>query len=508
MSVMVLAKNLSGGWVYEPRLMRVRGVKFSTFYPGGICGGATFFVPHEARTVLEVRAGYEIRIYEGLVEAWRGVVMDLEEYRYFGQSGTLVSCVGHWGGLLGVRSWNKRWADDRIGEELWVWDETEGAEEKCTIDRYNRIRFTPKAVAWINNDQAAVRYTMPTGETIKRVTLNYDFQEAAQAWIFRLRDEVGGVNIWSLSVSGTGSRDDTLGTPRQALELQFQAGANQTPAADGTIYGQVSNVMVYSETGAIDLTAVAGDVRGKATALSANEHLIASNGYDLSPFISNYQEFLSSILERAAAFGDSSQNPWAVGVKTGFLASDDKPILFAEQQPSLTGTPSYEVSLRGAEVGVRRNVSEVFNWVVVQYRDSRGVTLVVTPDDDATLENTDSIAKYGERHAVLDVDFSSLAQAKNYAKRFLAKYKEPTYAITSPVRVTGTIRHAGGAGYTPASLVQAGKTVRITDFLPDLSGAGLVLLITSTAYDDATRTVELGFGHVDPLQVAVVQRKA
>jgi len=498
----MLTRDLNGAWVYEPRLLWVRGAKFSTMYPGGLFGAATFFVPHDGRTLLQLRAGYEVRMYEGLVECWRGVVTDLEEHR----QGTAVTCVGHWGGLLGVRSWNKRWADDRIGEEVWGVDPSVTAAVKVTYDRYNRLRITPKNVAFGLSEFAQLVYRMPTGQTVKRVTLNYDFQEAAQVWEMVLYNVTAGGVVWSLTASGTGSRDDTLATPTQSLYLRFISRAAQTPPADGTIYGQVSSVMVYSETGTIDLTAVAGDVSGHVTELSADEQLIAANGYGLAPFITDYQEFLSSILERAAAFGDSSQNPWAVGVRAGQLASDDKPVLFAEQQPSLTTAPFYEISLREAEVGVRRNMSDVFNWIVVQYRNSQGDTIVTTPDDDATLTDADSAAKFGRRDAVLDLDFSSLAQAKNYARRFLAKYKNPTYAITSPVRVRGRVKLVGG-GYVPASLVQAGKTVRITDFLEDLSGTGLVMLVTSTTYDDQNKTVEVGFGEVDPLQVAVVQRR-
>lgn len=499
-------KNLSGNYVLEPRLLWLQDVKLTTFYPGGLYGTATLFVPHAGRTPLNVRGGFELRLYECLELCWMGVITDLEEVRQSDRGGTMVSAVGHWGGVLGVRTLNKRWADHRITEDVWVFQETTSGADKVTLDRSNRIRFVPKAVAWGSGDYVACRYTMPTGQTIKRVVMDYQMQEAAQVWALRLRDVIAAANIWSVTSSGSGSQDVTLVTPRQYLELQFVSNAAQTPAADGSILGEIYNIMMYSETGTIDLTEIAKDVRAGVSELSSNEHLVATNGYDLAPFVTNYRERLTSILDRATAFGDGSQTPWAVGVRGAHLSSDDKPLLFAEAQPNLASvTPDYEVSLDGAQVSVRRNVGEVWNWVVVQYQDLRGFTQVATPDDDANLKDTDSIAKYGQREMVLDMNFSDLAEAKNMARRFLAKYKNPTYAITSPVRVTGYLRKTDG-GYVPAALVQAGKTVRVVDFLPDLSGVGLVLLITSTSYDHATRTVDIGFGVPDVLGLAVMRR--
>lgn len=499
--IWALMRTLGGTWTNAPHLRNVEQVKFGTFYPGGLYGVASFFVPHAGATPFVARGEtYEVRLFWGLVMVWQGLITDLEEVRG-AQIGTRVSAVGHWGGLLGKRTIQKPWADERLDQERWQWTTTASGAEKCTFDRQNRLRFTPKAEAWLNGELAQVAYFAPTGQTVKRVTFNYDFQEAAQAWELQVHD--GTSSLWSVTTSGTGSQDITLGTPTDILRLRWYARANQTPPSDGTIYGQITSVVVYTETGSINLTEIAKDVRALVTELSANEHLIASNTYSLVPFVTNNREYLHTLLDRAAGYGDSSQMPWAVGLRGAHLSGDDKPVLFAEAQPNLaTVTPDYQVSMYGAEFAARRNPGEVWNWIVVQYKDSRGFTQIVSPDDDGTLTDADSVAAYGRREIPLDIQHGGLTVAVNYARRFLAKWKQPNYAITSPVRVTGYIRKADG-GYLPAALVQAGKVLRVTDFLPDLSGAGLLLLITGTTYDDKSQTVDLAFGVPDALSLAL-----
>ncbi|HEY4692489.1 MAG TPA: hypothetical protein VIH16_03575, partial [Bellilinea sp.] len=66
--------------------------------------------------------------------------------------------------------------------------------------------------------------------------------------------------------------------------------------------------------------------------------------------------------------------------------------------------------------------------------------------------------------------------------------------------VIGYIRDRYGSE-VPACEIQAGKRIKIENWLNDLSGTGLTFLISATDYNDTTETCTLGIGQVDELDV-------
>src|SRR3990172_12236375 len=170
------------------------------------------------------------------------------------------------------------------------------------------------------------------------------------------------------------------------IELRFYARADQTPTSDGTYFGEFSNITMYSETSAIDLTEIATDVIGKFTELNSTTIQIASNTNSLVPFIPSGHETLADILTFAAGFGDVSQNPWHVYLLDSEVAAspDGKRVLVREQRPALT---DHEYALRVDEpnlvapLSLDRDYSQIWNWVAVDYIDANGWTQYLTPDD-------------------------------------------------------------------------------------------------------------------------------
>ncbi len=51
----------------------------------------------------------------------------------------------------------------------------------------------------------------------------------------------------------------------------------------------------------------------------------------------------------------------------------------------------------------------------------------------------------------------------------------------------------------PANKVQAGKRIRIENYLDDLSGEGLTFVVSRTTYNDSTQTASLSIGIQDNL---------
>jgi hypothetical protein len=339
---------------------------------------------------------------------------------------------------------------------------------------------------------------------------------AEQGWEISLYNVTAASSEWTETTTATGTQDITFATPAASLQFRFAATAQQL-AALGTSYGKVTSVVVYGETGAINLTKVIKDCGGATGSrlngvLSTSEALIGSNTFDLAAggFVADdWTETLPQIVARAGRFGDSSYNQWAAGVKASDLAPDSKPIMYAEAYPVLTDW-DFEVSLADAEpgFGMSTDFDTIRNWIIVKYKDETGKEQFVTPDDDANLKDATSITAYGQRDYTLDASYTSLTNAKNVARRFLAANKDPQYHMSRPLVVRGFMQQKTGGGRSPVALVAAGKRVRVVDFLRDVNGVastGLTFLVTRAEYRDDDQAITLTAGTPDDLSVLIAQ---
>lgn len=478
-------------------LDKAEGLTFSTVYPGGLYENLSCFLPADTTRQWPVRLGYRIAARNGSAIVWEGYVTRIARVIDTERSGFRLEAAGAWSYYLMRRKWRKPWADTRIDNNTWVYDPARTAAEKCGVDRQNRIRFTPKAEAWAINTAAAVKYTAPTGETVKRFTANYTLAEGAQNWQIELADSAFTV-LWSTSASGSGAIDYTFVVPDQTIYLIFRSNANQTPTSDGTYYGQFTSVTVYTETGSINLTEISKDIRAHVTELSTDESRIDSNTLSLVPFVSE-DETIADALTRAAGYGDSDNDSWAAFVDNSSFTSDNKPVLTVEQQPALTST-DYRIKLGEVLVSnsieTEETLDDVRNWITVKYKGLESGYLFVTPDDDADLTDAASVAAYGELHETLSLDTTSLTLATEYGKRYLAKYKDPQRTVSNGISVNGVIR-TNHQGYKPVCEIRAGERVKIEDTSTAAGEAAPVYLITRTEYDDDTQTVRLSVGKPD-----------
>jgi hypothetical protein len=486
--------------IQDPRLELVlaQNVRFNTFYPGGIYGTGSLSIPRDVAEWWAIKGADRIVLRYGLEVAFEGWIDNIMSAVAVSGQSVRLTITGGWGTKMMRRLWHKPWADSRIDEATWPLM-TISAVDKMTLDRRERIMIVPKNVAWTNGQYVRIRYTPPTGELVKRVTYDYDLQEGAQAWELGLASSAFGV-LANVTASGTGSVNHTLATPDTFIYLYFIARANQTPASDGSIYAKFTNLVVYTETGAIDLTEIAKDVRAKITDLNATEIYIGSNTYSLVPFYTQRPESAADILTRAAGYGDSSQNPWACYLDHSEKAPapDGKPVLVVEAKPTLSDY-DYWCRVEEIEDGVSfdQYFDDIWNWIIVEYEDKSTRTRKwITPDDDANLANQASIDEYGQRDYPLRVDTTDSTTATNAGRRFLAEHKDPKYRASGPVRLKHQV-HTKANTVISAALARAGKRLRIVNFLNDLSiqaGSGLTMLITNTDYDGDSDIVGLSGG--------------
>lgn len=502
-------------------LVKASGIGFGTQYPAGKYTAASFYVPRDITSGWELALGQRVIFRNRLTVVYEGEIDHFEHILGEFTQGTVVHCVGKWAAIMLRRTWIKIWSDNRLDPEIWRASNSLDLED-WQIDRTSRIHMTPNAGAFVANDYIAVRYAMPVGETVKRIVCHEDFSEkAGQDWkmsIYRSTDasawtEMTGASgetyadgtTTVLSATGNDDIDVTLATPSRYIELRMTSNGDNTVAARDHNHAQWTNLVVYSETSAINIKEVATDIVGTFTVLNADVSHLTANTQDLTPFFSG-GDAIGDILLYAASFGDSSNNRWAVGLLDSEQAGtpDGKPVLFAEAFPALT---DYDLSLRRDEQNIVgectlvQDGGQIVNYVIVEYQDLDGFTVRITPTDEATLTNAASVAAYGQREKVLSLGYSTDAVALENGERYLAAYKDPQWVVTSPVTVVNTIRRKNG-GDLPVSQIYAGQRVRFEDFISDQAGGGtgLTLLVTQTDYDDTSKTTTLSFGRpMDPL---------
>ncbi len=492
--------------IADPRneLFWAEGLSFANAFPGGDMDAA-FTVKRPVVAWWALKGAQRIVFRQGDRMVYEGYVSALDRMLDEQGQAIRVPLIGGWSHILMNRRWHKLWADRRVSDNAWQFAASALSVDDITltageIDRNNRLKLLPKNVQFASNKFIGIKYSMPTGETVKRITFSYDFQEAGQAWKFLLYGVTGATTPWNVTASATSTADVTLATPSQVIWflLQNVAGGNQTPPDDGTVYGQVSDVVVYSETGAINPTEVTIDVIGHFTDLNASTAYVVSNTLDITPFISEW-DTAAGILLNACSFGDSSNNHWAPWLLNSENAPtpDGKPVLRIQSYPALTG---YDYAIRLNEdniagaVQITQDFDAIANWVIVQYTNDQGWPVWITPDDDATLKDTTSIAAYGQRDYLLQLGYSTATVATSNGVRLLKANKDPQWNA-SPIPIWDHIRRSG-RDPIPAARIYSAFRLKVEDFTSNLTGTDtdLTMLITGTRYDDETGVNTLTFG--------------
>ena len=487
-------------------LKRFHLKRFSTGYPGGLFLNAEIWIPRDFLSAWLITGGARLVLRNNAAVVWEGEISGIAERAEKERSGNMLQASGFWGTALGRRTWNKAWADDRIDDAAWPVQRGQTGSEKCDFDRDERLRLTPKGVAWANNDKAAFKYIATAGETIKRVTNSYDFDEGTGQWTLRLQDITNSATEWSVTATGSGTKDRTLTTPAKSIAIQLVSNAAQTPIENGSVYGEVSNVMVYTVTGSVTLDTIASSVVTKLSdTLNSDTQRLTANAQVLEPFYSDGDESIADLLIRAAGFGGTDGSSWAIYLAESDLAGTPNgyPVMVVEAYPVLTAY-DYVVSLQEANldmpIELMRGFDQIANWISVAYRDAQGHEQLLTPDDNALLTDAVSVATYGQRNLTVDAGRASATTALKFGKRYLKAKKDSQYRVQGPLKVRGYIRDSANNAM-PVSQVRAGQRVKLENVVSDVQGTGLTFIISQTEYTDAGELLSITTGLPDRLSV-------
>jgi len=499
------------------------GLEWETNWPKGY-GMASFRVARDIAKRWAVKNAYEMVVRSGPTRVvYQGRLNSLNRALRQGGEEIQVSALG-WYVVLVERKMRKRWIDAAPMSRT-TWPTTASPQDTFVVTK--REDFCKVGLQFFNSTRTAgekyrERYTMPDSTTARRVTFDYWIRtgEGGEIVTYNVDEDAAdgtATNAGPPYNDTSGSADVTISPNANVIEFRFQC--ITTDDYDDNDVLLINNVVVYgefesghshdgSETYHADeivedvLLKIGGD-------LSSDYDELTDPGYVLSPFITQGDDYESgdSIIQRAALFGDSSLNSYGACVWDDVGTSDGKPKLLFEQRPD---TDDWEYEMRLGELAEFQDDlsdDELYNYVIVRYLDENGRSTFLTPEDDGSLTDAASIASYGQRDYVLDIDHADATIAAYAGARFLAYHKDPLHKARFSLR--GRIRGKNGMWWD-ASTVRAGKRVKIVDYAAaGAVGAGTVFVIRHTAYDAETAMLALSPDlPEDSLEVFFAQREA
>lgn len=493
-------------------LEHAEGIQFTAHIPGGDYGDASFFVERDVADPILFEIGHRVVFLNDQTVVYEGFLCGLTRIVEADYQGIEFSFCGATDWYLMKYPLEKRWADSRVGEDVWIWIEAAAAALKCDIDRQSRLLFVPKNVAWASSDRAGVTSTQPVGQTVKRVVFTYDLTTTAGCpnWTLLLRSNPSSPSTeWSVNRtsagSSTGSADVTLASPHAGIQFVLQADAAYTPPNDGTVYGKITSLMVYSETDdPITMTTIAQDIAaevGAAGYLNTSTALIETAGTQLTlePFVTNGYPSVADILNDASGRGDGAYNRWMWGCKDSYSVhgANGLPVLYLKAYP-LTTDWEYEVTLGDDNIGggveLFQDGIAIANHVITSRTDENGRYIYYTPADDANLADAASKSAYRVLSgARLDTGDCTQAEATAYARRFIATYSEPPYKLLRPLILIEYVRRKDGSEI-PVRLIKPGERIRLNNFVSTLSGVEPVFVITALAHSIDGESVSITTG--------------
>lgn len=518
---------------YSNDLAKAQDIRFETVYPGGLFGAASFYITRDIARYWVLNGAQRVVIRNGQMIVYEGKITGMISAMDTDRQGVRIECNGAWGADLQNILTDYVWTDIRVTDDIWkppadTWttpimgtaiDLT--ADTWFDVDRTDRLRFTVRGVEFTTNDYCSVAY-IPNGsyKNIAKVSYSYKMNEASQNWRMTWNHSYGGTayagTISTTTSSGT-AITYTLNYPA-GLELRFVSGATQTPG--GKIYGEISDLCVYSGTVDTTLTQVCTDIVSNigTAALNSDTNYIGSNTFCIggtsafggtvpTGFFAEGWMPITEILTRAAGFGDASYNSWAVYTIESDKAAipNGKAVLVAEQYPALTDY-EYIINLNddnlAGGVELRQDFYNIYNSIIVEYSDVDGAKRYAEPTmtGRSELQDADSIAEYGKRAKLLSIGFSSPDAAENYGHRYLLRHKDPQWVLDGSITLLSWIRAKDGS-HVPVSHVRAGERIKIANYIMDQpgGGTGLTFIISSTSYDDSSETLQIGTGELPEL---------
>ncbi|MFQ5435733.1 MAG: hypothetical protein ACE5FD_12725, partial [Anaerolineae bacterium] len=458
----------------EHTTRKIRGARWGSLWPKG-------YSVFNGRVKRDILRNWVVRGAQRLIARdGQRVIFDGRLKPPLKQSSSELAALG-WYAVLAERRIRKRWIDT-AGVSRLEWPSgrvADGDQNRALTewrDQILRISLvsTGGEISLTTADQYHEQYTLPTGGIVRRVTYDYVARTGQGFDLILYNDDQAAIEDTENVISttpATGSVDHTF-TQGDTNSFTWKLAPDGTDNYDVNDWASLAKLAVYTnyETGHSTGTPnyktgeLMEDVLllARGSELSADMSLIGEPNITLSAFMSegDSYETADSLARRLAAYGDGSQNTWGLSVWDGEQSSDGLP----QAEFVARSASDYEYEMSVAELQdfkAELTDAELYNWVIVRYTDETGRARFLTPDDDSSLKDTDSISTYGERHSpVVDAGQATQAYALQMGQRSLAYHKDPLHKMGCSLR--GKIRLKGG-GLVPASWVRAGERLKVVD---------------------------------------------
>lgn len=419
---------------------------------------------------------------------WEGRVEDIT----LGNGEVTIGALGDARAMDDTR-YTELWSDSNVG--AWVPTRTEliagRVPERWEIDTNNRLYLAPRKGETYPQygGIGSMYYETPSQSTrlIVGLTASYAvlLPSGWEVSINRMSGFGGAVTVWSLAATGlaqTGTISVTFtGMPQlEYFALKTSAGSATLATDTGTYYARLTDVRVRSTTAAtVTANAIVADIIAQANtvnagALSTSQRMIASPGLDLRQEV--YEDMApSAVLDRLAAYGDSSGNPYIWGCWEG------RELFF---RPRGTGGRAWACD--AGALSVTQRLDGLINSTYATYQEAAGRTLRT-----AAQTNAASIQRYGRtRQGVVPADTTSPTTAATVAATATAATATPVPTATIQIRRFSTLSGAPARG----EWVRAGDTITIRNLDP--SGVAAIdrirtFRVAQTRYDVIADTVEI-----------------